>query len=64
MTQNVGTYDEAVTGSKQNFFSVSTFESHTTKYRGTLVENEKVKYQPTLLYSGCFIKIKDYFLFS
>jgi hypothetical protein len=42
MTQNVRTYDEAVTGSKQIiFFIFFTFEGDTTNYRGTLVENVK-----------------------
>jgi hypothetical protein len=53
MTQNVGTYDEAVTGSKQIFFFIFfTFERNTTNYRGTLVKNaKKVKNQPTLVYT-------------
>jgi hypothetical protein len=42
MTQNVGTSDETVTGSKQIFFLIFfTFERDTTTYRGTLVENVK-----------------------
>jgi hypothetical protein len=42
MTQNVRTSDEAVTGSKQTFFSIFfTFERDITNYRGTLVENLK-----------------------
>jgi hypothetical protein len=48
MTQNVGTYDEAVTGSKQIFFSFSfLLKRDTTNYRGTLVENvKKSKFNP------------------
>jgi hypothetical protein len=42
MTQTVGTYDEAVTGSKQEFFLFSLLlKGDTTKYKGTLVENVK-----------------------
>jgi hypothetical protein len=41
-TQNVGTNDKAVTGSKQFFFFIFlTFERETTNYRGTLVEHVK-----------------------
>jgi hypothetical protein len=43
MTQIVGTYDEAVTGSKQQFFSFSILLKgiQQTKGRGALVENVK-----------------------
>jgi hypothetical protein len=42
MTQNVGSNDEAVTGSKQFFcFIFLAFERDTTNYRGVLVENVK-----------------------
>jgi hypothetical protein len=41
MTQNVGTNDETVTGSKIFFSIFLTFQRETTILRGTLVENVK-----------------------
>jgi hypothetical protein len=58
MTQNVGTNDEAVTGSKQFFFIFLTFERDTTNYRGTLVESVKKIQQsthPTVQYIQSYI---------
>jgi hypothetical protein len=51
MTQKVVTNDEAVTGSKQNFFAIfGTFERYIKNFRGTFVENVKeVENQPTLM---------------
>jgi hypothetical protein len=52
MTQKVVTNDEAVTGSKQIFFSpiFGTFGRYITNLRGTFVKNvKKVENQPTLL---------------
>jgi hypothetical protein len=47
MTQNVRTYDEAVTGSKQNFFSFSLlFRGIQQTTGGMLAENENSKVNP------------------
>jgi hypothetical protein len=58
MAQNAGTNYEAVTGSKQNFFSIFlTFERDTTNYRGTLVENgKKSKTNPPLCTVVCTVE--------
>jgi hypothetical protein len=53
MIQNGGTYDEAVTGSKEIFFPVFYFWKVYNKLQGYAYwKCKKVKNQPTLLYSN------------